>query len=96
MFKDTVIAEHGHTQLAVGHHWNPFIVTLQRMQELMQRPQLFKEGEGHMRLLLMPLISQAIYYAVGPGRGSWRRAELDAEKKSRRESKENQGNGARG
>lgn len=33
-----------------------------------------------MQLLLMPLISQAIYYAAGLGKGSWRRAELDAGK----------------
>lgn len=46
----------------------------------MQRPQLFREGEGHMRLLLMPLISQAIYYAPEPRRGSKRRAELDTKK----------------
>lgn len=45
----------------------------------MQRPQLFREGEGHTRLLLMPLISQTIYYAPGPGRRSYRHAELDAE-----------------
>lgn len=54
----------------------------------MQRPQLFREGEGHMRLLLMPLISQAIYYAAGPARGSKRRAELDAEKVGERPTKE--------
>lgn len=52
----------------VCYNWNTFSVNLR--QELMQRPQLFREGEGHMRLLLMPLISQAIYYAAGPGRGS--------------------------
>lgn len=47
-----------------------------------------------MRLLLMPLISQAIYYAAGPGRGSSRRAELDAEKVS--ESPRKHGVRARG
>lgn len=34
----------------------------------MQRPQLFRQREGHMRLLLMLLISQAIYDAADLGR----------------------------
>lgn len=36
--------------------------------EPVQRPQLFRQREGHMRLLLMLLISQAIYDAADLGR----------------------------
>lgn len=68
-------------------------MSLQHTQELMQRPQLFREEEGHMRLLLMPLISQAIYHAPGPRRGSSRHAELDTEKVG--ESPRKQGERAR-
>lgn len=34
----------------------------------MQRPQLFRQREGHVQLLLMLLISQAIYDAADLGR----------------------------
>lgn len=60
------------------------------MWELMQRLQLFREGEGHTRLLLMLLISQAIYSAAKLGEGSLRRTERDAEKEG---VHENEGKG---
>lgn len=46
------------SQLAsAGYNWKSFPSSCQLMQELMQRPQLFREGEGHMWSLLMVLIS---------------------------------------
>lgn len=57
-----------------------FSLNLLRGQELMQRLQLFREREGHMRLLLMLLISQAIYYTANLAEDSQRRTNLDAEK----------------
>lgn len=57
-----------------------FSSNLLRGQELMQRLQLFREGEGHMRLLLMLLISHAIYDAANLAEDSQRCTNLDAEK----------------